>query len=116
MRIPLFSRDARRTDSYAEATVQICDYQITEEVDRAVCDSHQFLFVIKQSTEAFSSDRISLKNAQIDQQIRPQRVQTKIIFLLKNLVTGVANETNNSIILDAVNLQPALDEVFHVRS
>ncbi|OUL37235.1 hypothetical protein BV372_03150 [Nostoc sp. T09] len=115
MTIPLFSRDARRTDSYAEATVQISDYQITKEVDWAVCNSHQFLFVITQSTEAFNSDRMSLKNAQIDQKIRQQQVQTKIMFALENLVVGVADATNNSISLNPV-MQPALDEVFHVRS
>ncbi|BAY07708.1 hypothetical protein [Calothrix sp. NIES-2098] len=101
MAIPLFVGDARRTDSYAEATIQIPGYQITEEMYRVVSDAIQFLIVIKQSAKACSGDRISRKNAQIDRNLRLQLLSTEIVFTLKNLVPG---------------MQPALDEVFDVRS
>ena len=147
MAIPLFSRDARRTDSYAEATIQIFGYQITKEVDWAVGDADKFLVVIKQSTEACSGDRSEILN-----------LQTKIFLAIKNFLRAVADETNrplakiflqeggkgkrlkvkgffltplpfppypfphfckksnNLVSFLAVKLQPALNEVFHVRS
>ncbi|BAY22573.1 hypothetical protein NIES2100_23360 [Calothrix sp. NIES-2100] len=104
MVIPLFSRDARRTDSYAETTVQIFGYQITKEVYRLVGDADQFLVVIKQFTEACSGDRSEILN-----------LHTEILFAIKNFLAGVWN----AIALasrSAVKLQPALDEVFHVRN
>lgn len=62
MAIPLFSRDFRRTDSDADATVQIFGYQITKEVYPVVGDADQLPVVIKQSTEANSCDRIAILN------------------------------------------------------
>jgi hypothetical protein len=49
MAIPLFSRDARRTDSYAEAIVQVSGYQITKEIYQVVGDRSEFFVAIKQS-------------------------------------------------------------------
>jgi hypothetical protein len=52
MAIPLFSRDARRTDSCAEAIVQVLGYQITKEVDQVVGgDRSEFFVVVKQSLD-----------------------------------------------------------------
>ncbi len=62
MAIPLFVTDVRRTDSYADATVQIFGYQITEEVYQVVGDADQLPVVIKQSTEVNSCDRILIFN------------------------------------------------------
>jgi hypothetical protein len=60
MAITLFSRDIRRTDSYADTTVQICGYHITAEFDQIVGDGKQFPVVIQQSIEVNSCDRIAI--------------------------------------------------------
>ncbi|MDZ8049927.1 MAG: hypothetical protein RMX68_030440 [Aulosira sp. ZfuVER01] len=111
MAIPLFVGDARRTDNYAEANVEISGDQIAEDVDRAVCDADQFLIVIKQSTEVGSG--VDAKQLVVRHRIKIRNWQTDIISTLKNLVAGVTYKTNN---LNAVNWQPVIDEVFDVRS
>lgn len=65
MASPLFSRDFRRTDSYADATIQIFGYQITEELYQVIGDADQLPVVCKQSTEANSCDRIAIFNLQL---------------------------------------------------
>lgn len=62
MVVPLFSRDARRKDSYAESTVQSFGAQITTEVDRVVGDGDQLLLFIKQSTKFGFGDRSEILN------------------------------------------------------
>ncbi|MBW4564650.1 MAG: hypothetical protein KME32_26705 [Mojavia pulchra JT2-VF2] len=75
MAIPLLPGDARRTDSYAKATVEITDYHITEEI----------------------------------------YPESRTLFY-RTIGYKVAHENNDSLGLNAVNFQLALDEVFHVRS
>ncbi len=47
---------------------------------------------------------------------RSQLVQSEKMSVLGNLAAEVADKINHSVGLILGNLQPALDEVFHVRS
>jgi len=50
------------------------------------------------------------------QQTRSQLVQSEKMSVLGDLAAEVADKINNPVGLNAVNLQPAAYEVFHVRS
>ncbi|MCC5645181.1 hypothetical protein LC607_20000 [Nostoc sp. CHAB 5824] len=45
-----------------------------------------------------------------------QLVQSEKMSVLENLTVKVADKINNLVGLNAVNLKPAIDEVFHVSS
>jgi len=116
MTIPLVSGDAREKHGYVNTTVQIPGCFIAEENyfqsrtihDWVVSDAEQFPIIIRQFMEIFRCDRpkifnwlgaqaaISPENAQLDQNIRPQPMQSD------NLI--------------ADHWQLTLDEVFHVHS
>lgn len=123
------------TDSYANATIQILGYLITKEIDfegrilvyRSVRYADKFPIAIKQSREAFTrnldeilnlpcAQAASLENAGLYQQKRSQLVQSEKMSVLGDLAAEVADKINNPVGLNAVNLQPAAYEVFHVRS
>ncbi|AFZ25996.1 hypothetical protein Cylst_3883 [Cylindrospermum stagnale PCC 7417] len=116
MIISIFSRDARRIDSYL--IIEEFYSESRTLVYLAVSYADQLPVDIQQSTQAFIRDvcngqslgveilnlfctqAASLENTKLDQQIRLQGMQ----------------KINQPIGLNAVNLLPALDEVFHVRS
>jgi hypothetical protein len=135
MTIPLFSGDARRTDSYANTTVKIPGYFITVELYshgltldyQTVSNADQLSDVIKQSMEVltitvcnrqrrhikilnqFCTAAASLANAQI--------VMLSEKILWSNLVLVVSHKIHHQVALMTANLPPDdLDEVFHVHS
>lgn len=128
MTIPLFCPDTRLRNSYANATVQILGYLITKEIDSfgRTLVNRAVRCVIKQPTEALITDvcdgkrlrfeplnlfcaqaAIALENARLNQQAQTEKTSWGKL---------VVHENNNSVGLQAVNLQPALKEVFHVHS
>ena len=93
MNIPLFCPDARLTAVFVylnhicrRGTAMLCPYRL-----------------------------VYLPENRCNQQTQLQLAQTEKMSRGK-LVAGVAQENNHSVGLNAVNLQPSLNEVFHVHS
>ncbi len=107
MAIPLFSRDTRRSflirrimDTYSEEGMR--------QVSAAVASPRASAGVrgLKYCLGFFS----------IREAAPIQLLLIEKLSVLENLVAEVADIINSLVGLNAVNLQPALNEVFHVRS